>query len=162
MNLILESFTKICCHISSCGKKSANISNGCYTWRSAFVSTYKSDLWQIPRLLWSPWSPSEFPPSPTTTWGEYSMMKASLTERHGQVVNAPSYSGGPRFKYLSWDWLSWLRFSWFSSVSPGKCWGSTLKLGHGHFLPPSFQFIIHLPPLHPLLHNLSHWKSVVK
>jgi hypothetical protein len=33
-------------------------------------------------------------------------------------------------------------FSWFSSVLPGKCRDSTLKLGHDHFLPNHFQFII--------------------
>jgi hypothetical protein len=39
-------------------------------------------------------------------------------------------------------------FLWFSSVPPGECWDSTLKLGHHQFLPIFFQFIIHLSPYH--------------
>jgi hypothetical protein len=38
-------------------------------------------------------------------------------------------------------------FSWFSSVHPGECRDSTLKLGHDLFLPNSLQFIIYLLPL---------------
>jgi hypothetical protein len=34
------------------------------------------------------------------------------------------------------------RFSWFSSVSPGKYWDNVFKLGHDHFLPHPLQFII--------------------
>jgi hypothetical protein len=46
------------------------------------------------------------------------------------------------------DQLSW-GFSWFSSVPPGKCQDSTLKLSHDHFLPSLFPFIIiHLSPYH--------------
>jgi hypothetical protein len=33
-------------------------------------------------------------------------------------------------------------FSWFSSVPPGECRDSILKLGHDRFLPNPFQFII--------------------
>jgi hypothetical protein len=45
--------------------------------------------------------------------------------------------------------LSWLRFSWFSSVPPGEWWDSILKLGRDCFLPHPFQFIIiHLSPCH--------------
>jgi len=32
---------------------------------------------------------------------------------------------------------------WFSSVPPGECRSSTLKLGHDRFLPNPFQLIIH-------------------
>jgi hypothetical protein len=35
---------------------------------------------------------------------------------------------------LSFSW----GLSWFSSVPPDKCQDSTLKLGHGHFLPNLF------------------------
>jgi hypothetical protein len=50
--------------------------------------------------------------------------------------------------------LSRLRFLWFSSVPPGECRESTLKLGHDRFLPSFFQFIIF---------NLSyHWRYIVK
>jgi hypothetical protein len=28
-----------------------------------------------------------------------------------------------------------LVFLWFSSVPPGKCWDSTLRVGHDRFLP---------------------------
>jgi hypothetical protein len=41
-----------------------------------------------------------------------------------------------------------LGFSWFSSVPPGKCWDSSLKLGHGRLVLNLFQFIIHLSPFH--------------
>jgi hypothetical protein len=36
--------------------------------------------------------------------------------------------------------------SYSVSVSPGKRWESTLKLGHDRFLPRPFQFIIHISP----------------
>jgi hypothetical protein len=38
--------------------------------------------------------------------------------------------------------LKW-RVSWFSLVSPTKCWNSALRLGHDRFLPHPFQFIIY-------------------
>jgi hypothetical protein len=37
------------------------------------------------------------------------------------------YSGGPEFKSRSRNRLSWLRFSWFPSVPPGKYRDSTLN-----------------------------------
>jgi hypothetical protein len=71
----------------------------------------------------------------------------------GRVVNTPaSYSERPRFKSRVRDRLSWQRFSWFSSVHPGKCWDSTLKLDHDHFILHPLQFIIHLSPLHSTLY----------
>jgi hypothetical protein len=57
------------------------------------------------------------------------------------------------------DWLPWMRLLWFSSVSPHKCWDSTLKLDHDHFLLSPYQFIIHLSPLHLMLYILSYWKA---
>jgi hypothetical protein len=61
------------------------------------------------------------------------------------VVNtATLYAGGPAFKSQSGNWLSWLEvFLCFSSDLPDKCWDSTLKSGHDHFLPNPSQFIIH-------------------
>jgi hypothetical protein len=44
-------------------------------------------------------------------------------------------------------------FLWFSSVSPGECWDSPLKLGHNRFLLNSFQFIIHISPFHSMLYS---------
>jgi hypothetical protein len=55
------------------------------------------------------------------------------------VVNTPAlYSGGPGFKSWPGDQLCWLRFLWFSSVPPGKCQDSTVKLGCVCFLPHPF------------------------
>jgi hypothetical protein len=48
---------------------------------------------------------------------------------------------GPETKYSD-------RIFVISSVRPGKCRGSTLKLGHYHFLSNPFQLIIHLPLFH--------------
>jgi hypothetical protein len=53
-------------------------------------------------------------------------------------------------------------FSWISSVSPGTCQDSTLKLGHDRFFPHPFQFIAHLSPFHSTLYSLSYRQSVVK
>jgi hypothetical protein len=44
-------------------------------------------------------------------------------------------------------------FSWFSSVAPGECRDGALKLGHDHFLPNPFQFIIYLPSCRSTLYN---------
>jgi hypothetical protein len=52
--------------------------------------------------------------------------------------------------------------SWFSSVPPGKCRDSTLKLGHYCFLSYPLQFIFHLWFFNSTLHSLCYWESVVK
>jgi hypothetical protein len=52
----------------------------------------------------------------------------------------PSSDLGPETGCSDWGFL------WFSSILPGECWDSTLKLGHSHFLPNPFQFIIHYHP----------------
>jgi hypothetical protein len=63
------------------------------------------------------------------------------------VVNTPaSYSEGTGVKSRPGDRLSWLRFLYFSSVRPGECRDSTLKLGHDYFLPNNFHFIFDLLP----------------
>jgi hypothetical protein len=49
-------------------------------------------------------------------------------------------------------------FSWFSSVSSGKCQDSCLKLGHDHLLPHPLQFIIHVSSLHSISCSLNCWK----
>jgi hypothetical protein len=51
--------------------------------------------------------------------------------------------------------LSWLRCSWFSSVSPGK-FLDILKLVQDRFLPHPFQFIIHLI-YHPINRRYIVW-----
>jgi hypothetical protein len=49
-------------------------------------------------------------------------------ESRGRVVsNLSSQSGGPGSTSRTGDRLSWLRFLWFSSVSPLKCRDSTLN-----------------------------------
>jgi hypothetical protein len=66
----------------------------------------------------------------------------------GRVINTPaSYSVvpgsnfGPKTGYLDWDFL------WFSSITPGECRDSTLKLVYDRYLLNPFQFvIIHLSP----------------
>jgi hypothetical protein len=85
-----------------------------------------------------------------------------ITERIARVVNTPaSYSGGPRFNSRSGNRLSRLRFSWFSSVPPGKCW-QCHNLGHDRFFPNPLQFIIHLSSLHSTLCNLLRKASLNK
>jgi hypothetical protein len=82
------------------------------------------------------------------------------TERRGRVIpllllcirEVPGSNLGPEAGYPE------CVFSWFSSVPPGECWDSTLKLGHDRFLPSPFQFI-HLSPFHSTLYNLNSWKS---
>jgi len=68
----------------------------------------------------------------------------SLHDNTTQNTHA-SCLGCPRFKSRRrGDRLSWLRFSWFSTVPPRECRDSTLKLGHDRFVPNPFQFIIRL------------------
>jgi hypothetical protein len=59
----------------------------------------------------------------------------------------------PETGYRDWG------FPWVSSVSPGKCWDSTLKLDHDRFLPHSLQFIVHISTLYSTLYNLTHRKA---
>jgi hypothetical protein len=85
-------------------------------------------------------------------------MKTWGYERRGRVVNIPaSYLGGTEFKYRPGDSYRDSRFSYVSSVTPGKCQDSALAFDHDHFLSNPFQFIIHLSPFHS---TLSYWKSV--
>jgi hypothetical protein len=60
-----------------------------------------------------------------------------MTERRGQVINTPSYSGGPGFKSRHGDRLSWLKCSWFFVVLSGKCEDSALNRPRP---PPSTSF----------------------
>jgi hypothetical protein len=72
--------------------------------------------------------PSRRPSFKTTTNECLISCPLEQTERLCRVLNtAVSYSGGPWFKPRPGDRLSWLKFSWFSSVTPGKCWDSTLN-----------------------------------
>jgi hypothetical protein len=71
-----------------------------------------------------------------------------------QIREVPRSNLCPDMSYPDW------RFSWVSSVPPGKCRDS--KLGHDRFLPHPFQFIIHLSPFHSTLCNLSYWKIILK
>jgi hypothetical protein len=65
------------------------------------------------------------------------------------VKTTASNSGVPGSNLCPGDRLSSLRFLWFSSVPPGYCRDSTLKLGHDRFLPDIFKFIIiHLSLYH--------------
>jgi hypothetical protein len=57
------------------------------------------------------------------------------------VVNTTaSYARGPVFKSRPRNQVSW-GFSCFFSVSPGKFWDCTLKVGYDRFLPNPFHFI---------------------
>jgi hypothetical protein len=79
-------------------------------------------------------------------------ISTSLHDNTTQNTHA-SCLGSPRFKSRRWgDRLSWLRFSWFSTVPPGECCYSILKLSHNRFLPNHFHFIIHLPHSHSTLY----------
>jgi hypothetical protein len=64
-----------------------------------------------------------------------SNLRRQFTDCRGRVVNTPAlYSGGTRFRSGPREWLSCLRVSWFSSVSPDECWDSIIKLGHVRYL----------------------------
>lgn len=73
-----------------------------------------------------------------------------------------SYWGGPRFESWPRDWLSWMRFLWFSSVPAGKFWDTTLKwvmtVFFHLFSNSSFTYHSRLS----MLYSLSCWKSVSK
>jgi hypothetical protein len=45
---------------------------------------------------------------------------------------------------------------WFSSVSPGKYWASTLKLRHNRFLPHPIKMTVHLSSSDSKLYSLSY------
>jgi hypothetical protein len=65
----------------------------------------------------------------------------------GPVVNIPdSYSGGTGFKYLSEEWLSWLRFFMVFLSPSTEMLQYYVKLGHEHFLRYSFFPIPKSPP----------------
>jgi hypothetical protein len=55
------------------------------------------------------------------------------------------HSGSVRIESRPGHRPSCLRFLWFSSVPPIKRWNRP-RLGHDHFLPNLFQFIINHPP----------------
>jgi hypothetical protein len=81
-----------------------------------------------------------------------SLFIKSQMERCGRIVNTPSScSGGPGLKSRPGDRLSWSSFfSWFSSVPPGECGDSTIKLGHDYL-----QVIFNLSLTHhPICHSL--------
>jgi hypothetical protein len=64
------------------------------------------------------------------------------------VVNTPaSYSGGSGFKSWPRDRLSWLRFLVVFLSPPGKCWESTLILGHAHSHIVSNSYFTNLPSI---------------
>jgi hypothetical protein len=44
----------------------------------------------------------------------------------GWCTGSAPDSGGALFESQPGHWLFWLKFLWFSSVPPGKCWDSTL------------------------------------
>jgi hypothetical protein len=71
-----------------------------------------------------------------------------LTLLH-RIRKVPGWNFGPETCYPNWGFL------WFPSVPPGKCWYSTLKLGHDRFLPHPFYFIIHMSSFHSALYNLN-------
>jgi hypothetical protein len=67
--------------------------------------------------------------------------------------------GTSRVQISARDRISWLSFA---SVPPDICRDSTLKLGHHHFLPHPFQFIILLSMSHSTPYSRTYWESVVK
>jgi hypothetical protein len=77
--------------------------------------------------------------------------KRSTTERRSRVVNTPaSYSRDPGFKSLLRRPAILIEVvRGFPQSLHVNARDSTLKLGHDHFLPDPFQFIIiHLSPYH--------------
>jgi hypothetical protein len=79
-------------------------------------------------------------------------------ERFGRVVNIPaSYSGGPGLKIFAWRPAILKDFVVF--LSPSKCWDSTFKSGQDR----SFHIVSNSSlTIRRLIHNLSHWKGVIK
>jgi hypothetical protein len=67
-------------------------------------------------------------------------------------------------KHLSARMLAILTegFRGFSSVPPGKCVDSTLKLRHDRFLQLPLLFIIHLSSSNSTLLSLNYWRNVGK
>lgn len=78
--------------------------------------------------------------------------------RKGQCPRFPD-GGDKAFAWIKWNtardslieewpghWLSWLKFSWFSSAPPGKCRRRYFNLSHDHFFRSSFLISLHLSP----------------
>jgi len=70
-------------------------------------------------------------------------------------------------QYESWTdkWLTWLRFSWFSSVNPGKFLSSILKTVYINFLHiPCTPLCTNIPQIPPLIlyYNLGGWLSIIQ
>jgi hypothetical protein len=83
----------------------------------------------------------------------------SGTKRRVRVVTTPAlYSGGPGFKSQYGDWLTDV-FRGFPQFLLANAGIVPSKLGYDRFLPNPFQFIIHLPPFHSTLCNLSSEKA---
>jgi hypothetical protein len=88
------------------------------------------NLWQYSELLaWV--HSSAFSQDQSSCWSQSTsidMYWIYHTKCHCQVVSAPaSHLGGPRFKSLSINWLSWLWSLWFSPVPPVRYQDSILN-----------------------------------
>ena len=71
-----------------------------------------------------------------------------ITKQPVTSGNAPDlYSGDTWLETRPKRLISWLRFSWFPSVSPDKFPGITLQLGQDHLFQQPFQFISHCRPV---------------
>jgi hypothetical protein len=98
----------------------------------------KSDVSNRPQVWWI---------KMIVTGSAYHTYNLSQLKVHRVVNTAASYSEGPGLKSRPRDpetsYPDWL-FLWFSSVPPGKCQDSALKLGYNCSLPNPIHFIIHL------------------
>jgi hypothetical protein len=81
----------------------------------------------------------------------YSLHHTHRTSRLSGQHSPASYSWGPEFKSQRGDRRFWPRF-FVGFLSPFRqMYVQYLKLGHDHFLPHTFQLIIHQSPHHSTL-----------
>jgi hypothetical protein len=94
----------------------------------------------------------------TKCWGEY--LKPNVVVKWLTLVlrirEVPGSNLGQQTGYPDWS------FSWFPSVSPGKCCNMYLQLGHDRFLPNPFQVIIHVSYIRRYSFSFSYWNNIVK
>jgi hypothetical protein len=87
--------------------------------------------------------------------GLLSTFSMFVTERRVRDIHTiASYAGGPGSKPRPRDRLYSLKSSVVFSVTPGKYWDSTLKLGNDRYFPHPLKLTINLPSLHSTLYIL--------
>jgi len=92
----------------------------------------------------------------TCSFQQYHRTRARFTTDSRRKRNRRSWSGGRQVPGSSLsqetDYTN-RTISWFYSITPGKFWGSTLKLSHHRLLPHPFHFFINLSSFNSKLKN---------